>query len=94
MFYVSVLASSESSIAAMLLELCVIELEDVALNNNILFSLPQPVIQESAHPYSNQITTSGVVRIPGMLTVYRSVSRDCLLVENVRVTYYVRTLDR
>ncbi len=49
----------------MLLELCVIELEDVALNNNILRALPQPVIQESAHPYNKQMTTSGVVRIPG-----------------------------
>lgn len=49
----------------MLLELCIIELEDFALNNNTLLALPQPVIQESAHPYSNQITTNGVVRIPG-----------------------------
>lgn len=50
----------------MLLEFCVIELEDIALNNNILKVLPQPVIQESVHPYNKQVTSSGVVRIPGM----------------------------
>lgn len=61
----AVLASNDKTIAAMLLELCVIELEDVALNNNILLTSPQPVIQESAHPYSKQMTTTGVVRIPG-----------------------------
>lgn len=63
--YFTVLASNDKSIAAMLLELCVIELEDVALNNNILLTSPQPVIQESAHPYNKQMTTTGVVRIPG-----------------------------
>lgn len=61
----AVLATNDKHIAAMLLELCVIELEDVALNNNILLTSPQPVIQESAHPYNKQMTTTGVVRIPG-----------------------------
>lgn len=56
----------------MLLELCVIELEDVALNNNILLTSPQPVIQESAHPYSKQMTTTGVVRIPGKFFFFNS----------------------
>lgn len=58
----------------MLLELCIIELEDFALNNNTLLALPQPVIQESAHPYSNQITTNGVIRIPGRFITYSNES--------------------
>jgi E3 ubiquitin-protein ligase HERC2 len=60
-----VLTSTENCVATMLLELCVIELEDVALNNNILQTSPQPIIQESAHPYNNQVNTSEIVRIPG-----------------------------
>lgn len=50
----------------MLLELCVTELEDVALNNNNLISVPMPVVQESIHPYIDDVSLSGTVKIAGI----------------------------
>jgi E3 ubiquitin-protein ligase HERC2 len=49
----------------MLLELCVTELEDVALNTHSIHLAPQPVVQESSHPYTDDATLSGHVKIPG-----------------------------
>jgi E3 ubiquitin-protein ligase HERC2 len=49
----------------MLLELCVTELEDVALNTCSIHLTPQPVVQESSHPYTDDATLSGHVKIPG-----------------------------
>jgi len=49
----------------MLLELCVTELEDVAADKQAVRSVAQPVIQESPHPYSDDITLTGIARIPG-----------------------------
>lgn len=48
----------------MLLELCVTELEDVA-TDRVCGRLPQPVVQESPHPYSDDASLSGTVKIPG-----------------------------
>ncbi|CAB0009589.1 unnamed protein product [Nesidiocoris tenuis] len=59
------IAKNQSSAASMLLELCVTELEDVALNNNNLISVPMPVVQESKHPYVDDASMSGTVKIPG-----------------------------
>ena len=52
----------------MLLELCVTELEDVALDTECGRSAMQPVIQESAHPYADDTINSGHVKIPGRAT--------------------------
>lgn len=60
------IAQGHSSAASMLLELCVTELEDVALNNNNLISVPTPVVQESSHPYNDECNISGTVKIPGI----------------------------
>ena len=46
-------------IVEMLLELSVTELEDVAINTDTSWCPPQPLIQESLHPYTDH------VRIPG-----------------------------
>ena len=46
------------------MELCVTELEDVA-SDRVCGRLPQPVIQESPHPYSDDASLSGTVKIPG-----------------------------
>uniref|UniRef100_A0A0A9VNP3 HECT-type E3 ubiquitin transferase n=2 Tax=Lygus hesperus TaxID=30085 RepID=A0A0A9VNP3_LYGHE len=59
------IAKNQSSAASMLLELCVTELEDVALNNNNLISVPMPIVQESSHPYIDDVSLSGNVKIPG-----------------------------
>lgn len=59
------MATSQPSVAGMLLELCVTELEEVAINNNNVNATPIPVIQESSHPYIDDIALSGHVKIPG-----------------------------
>lgn len=40
----------------MLFELCVTELEDVATDRDRFLSIPQPVIQESSHPYVGKLS--------------------------------------
>ena len=48
----------------MLMELCISELEDVAHEPH-LNETPQPMIQESPHPYQDDCTMSNTVRMPG-----------------------------
>ena len=48
-------------ISEMLLELSVTELEDVGSNVDTSRAPPQPVIQESAHPYSDEASMGGQV---------------------------------
>lgn len=50
----------------MLLELCVTELEDVATDSQSGRLSSQPVVVESSHPYTDDTSTSGTVKIPGM----------------------------
>lgn len=40
------------------------ELEDVA-TDRVCGRLPQPVVQESPHPYMDDASLSGTVKIPG-----------------------------
>lgn len=53
----------------MLFELCITELEDVACDKEIVRSVAQPVMQESSHPYPDDASLSGCVRIPGWYLV-------------------------
>jgi len=53
-------------VAEMLLELCVTELEDVAADKQAVRGVAQPVIQESPHPYTDDMSLSGVARISGL----------------------------
>lgn len=48
----------------MLMDLCISELEEVAREPQ-LSETPQPVIQESPHPYPDDVTMSNTVRIQG-----------------------------
>ncbi|XP_023713900.1 E3 ubiquitin-protein ligase HERC2 [Cryptotermes secundus] len=61
----------------MLLELCVTELEDVALNTHSIHLTPQPVVQESSHPYTDDATLSGHVKIPGAKGLRVEFDRQC-----------------
>ncbi|KAG9492301.1 hypothetical protein GDO78_000687 [Eleutherodactylus coqui] len=54
-----------SYLADMLLELCVTELEDVATDSQSGRLSSQPVVVESSHPYTDDTSTSGTVKIPG-----------------------------
>ncbi|XP_033632375.1 E3 ubiquitin-protein ligase HERC2-like [Asterias rubens] len=64
-------------VADMLLELCVTELEDVALDTECGRSAMQPVIQESAHPYADDTINSGHVKIPGAEALRVEFDRQC-----------------
>ena len=48
----------------MLMELCINELEDVARAPQIN-ETPQPILQESAHPYQDNTNTSNTIHMPG-----------------------------
>ena len=52
-------------VADMLLELCVTELEDVATDSQSGRLSSQPIVVESIHPYTDDTSTSGTVKIPG-----------------------------
>ncbi|KAL1138806.1 hypothetical protein AAG570_008868, partial [Ranatra chinensis] len=71
------IAQSQNSAASMLLELCVTELEDVALNNNNLISVPMPVVRESSHPYIDDVSLNGIVKIPGAEELRVEFDRQC-----------------
>ena len=49
----------------MLLELCVTELEDVAADTESGRNAAQPIVQESPHPYIDDTSLNGHVKITG-----------------------------
>ncbi|XP_017066913.1 probable E3 ubiquitin-protein ligase HERC2 [Drosophila eugracilis] len=59
------LGAGSPPVAAMLLETCITELEDLCTSRHCLGKLPKPVMQESSHPYVDNVNVTGVVRIPG-----------------------------
>ncbi|KAL3277032.1 hypothetical protein HHI36_012394 [Cryptolaemus montrouzieri] len=59
------MGGSNPSIGAMLLEICITELEDTANSTQSMTSAPHPVVQESSHPYVDDVTLKGHVRLPG-----------------------------
>ena len=56
--------NSASSIGNMIIETCISELEDLT-SRHCLEKTPKPIIQESSHPYVDDITLVGHVKIPG-----------------------------
>ncbi|CAL4122804.1 unnamed protein product, partial [Meganyctiphanes norvegica] len=71
------LARENNTVAGMLTELCVTELEDAASDTEAQRSVPQPVVQESSHPYTDDITLNGVVKIPGAEALRIEFDRQC-----------------
>ncbi|XP_053679051.1 probable E3 ubiquitin-protein ligase HERC2 [Anopheles nili] len=59
------LAKSNSTIASMLIETCITELEDLCTSRHSLGKLPKPVVQETSHPYIDDVILVGHVKIPG-----------------------------
>uniref|UniRef100_A0A182QWD0 HECT-type E3 ubiquitin transferase n=1 Tax=Anopheles farauti TaxID=69004 RepID=A0A182QWD0_9DIPT len=59
------LAKSNATIANMLIETCITELEDLCTSRHSLGKLPKPVVQETSHPYIDDIILVGHVKIPG-----------------------------
>ncbi|XP_072748341.1 E3 ubiquitin-protein ligase HERC2 [Anoplolepis gracilipes] len=71
------LGKKNSSVGSMLLELCVTELEDTAANSNCVNNTPQPVVQETPHPYIDDTTLTGHVKIPGAEALRVEFDRQC-----------------
>ncbi|XP_052278368.1 E3 ubiquitin-protein ligase HERC2-like [Dreissena polymorpha] len=71
------LAKLNSAVAEMLLELCVTELEDVAADQNSGRNLAMPVVQESPHPYTDDTSLAGHVKIPGAKSLRIEFDRRC-----------------
>ncbi|XP_017782464.1 PREDICTED: E3 ubiquitin-protein ligase HERC2 isoform X2 [Nicrophorus vespilloides] len=68
---------ANKSIGAMLLEICVTELEDTTSNTHTLSMTPHPVVQESSHPYVDDVTLRGHVRLPGADALRVEFDRRC-----------------
>ncbi|CAH1128754.1 unnamed protein product [Ceutorhynchus assimilis] len=71
------MGSANPAIGAMLLELCVTELEDTTNSTQPYSSTPHPVVQESNHPYFDDIKLSGHVRLPGAEALRVEFDRRC-----------------
>ncbi|XP_039287848.1 E3 ubiquitin-protein ligase HERC2 [Nilaparvata lugens] len=72
------MAKEYNSVACMLLELCVTELEDVAMGNTSASNnSPSPVVQESSHPFTDFVASSGHVKIPGAESLRVEFDRQC-----------------
>ena len=71
------MGQGNGGISDMLLELCVTELEDVASNTDSSRAPPQPIVQESSHPYTDDVTLTGHVRIPGAEALRIEFDRQC-----------------
>ncbi|KAK8398901.1 hypothetical protein O3P69_004178 [Scylla paramamosain] len=71
------LSQENPNVAGMLTELCVTELEDAASDTEAMRSVPQPVVQESSHPYTDDVTLTGVVKIPGAEALRIEFDRQC-----------------
>ncbi|CAG5129601.1 unnamed protein product, partial [Candidula unifasciata] len=71
------LGKASPQVTEMLLELCVTELEDVATDSETGRSSAKPVVQESAHPYTDDSSQTGVVKIPGAEALRVEFDRHC-----------------
>lgn len=71
------LGKVNKSIKNMLLELCVTELEDTVANASKVNNSPQAVVQETPHPYMDNTTLSGEVKIPGVEALRIEFDRQC-----------------
>ncbi|CAI8007319.1 E3 ubiquitin-protein ligase HERC2 [Geodia barretti] len=58
------MAKTNTEVATMLMELCINELEEVARSPRIS-ETPQPILQESPHPYHDNCTYSNNIHMPG-----------------------------
>lgn len=69
--------ASRAQVSEMILELCVTELEDVAADTESGRNSAAPVVAESAHPYTDDTSLSGHVRIPGAEGLRVEFDRQC-----------------
>ena len=53
------LGKNSTDVGNMLMETCITELEDLCTSRHSLGRLPKPVVQETSHPYIDDITLVG-----------------------------------
>lgn len=81
-------AVKESSVRELLIEFCVAELEEVsgegtgihhfnAAGFGVGLGFPQPIVQESSHPYTDDVTLTGHVVLPGAESLRVEFDRQC-----------------
>lgn len=58
------LGMNSASICGMIFETCITELEDLCTSRNFLGKIPRPIVQETSHPYIDNITLAGHVKMP------------------------------
>lgn len=71
------LASNTPSISNMLLETCITELEDICTSGHHMGRVPKPIVQETNHPYIDDITLLGHVKIPGAIALRIEFDSQC-----------------
>ncbi|KAJ8985747.1 hypothetical protein NQ317_014400 [Molorchus minor] len=71
------MGGANQAISAMLLELCITELEDTTNSTQTLSTTPHPAVQESSHPYVDDVTLRGHVRLPGADALRVEFDRRC-----------------
>lgn len=65
------------SIGVMILETCITELEDLCTSRHFLGKMPRPIVQETTHPYIDDITLVGHVRIPNAEALRLEFDQQC-----------------
>lgn len=53
------LGTNSSVVGSMILETCITELEDLCTSRHFLGKMPKPVVQETSHPYIDDVTLVG-----------------------------------
>lgn len=71
------LGMNTPAISIMILETCITELEDLCTSRHFLGKLPKPVVQETSHPYIDDITLVGHVRIPNAEALRLEFDQQC-----------------
>lgn len=65
------------TIGIMILETCITELEDLCTSRHFLGKLPKAIVQETTHPYIDDITLVGHVRIPNAEALRLEFDQQC-----------------
>lgn len=71
------LAKHSCEMSDLILELCVVELEEAAADNETAKISEKPEVVESSHPYSDECNLTEVVRIPGAHSLRVEFDKRC-----------------
>lgn len=71
------IAMNLSEINSMIFETCITELEDICTSRHFFRKFPKPIVQESSHPYIDDITLDGHVHIPNAEALRIEFDQQC-----------------